>query len=142
MKKTFGQHFLFDPSILGRIIKCSNLTSEDTVVEIGAGLGTLTKLLSENAGRVISIEIDKRLIERLEAKVSGRENIEIVRGDAMKYPYNKIEGKFRVIANIPYYITTPLIFNLLSFKDKVKSMTLLNGRVRAVSVSASLCCSN
>ncbi|NOZ70161.1 MAG: ribosomal RNA small subunit methyltransferase A [Deferribacteres bacterium] len=125
MKRPLGQHFLFDPNILGRIIDSSGITPEDTVVEIGPGLGTLTRFLSERAGRVIAIEIDRRLIERLRENLAARENVEIITADALSFPYETIEGTFRVVANIPYNITTPLIFRLLQYREKIPSMTLL-----------------
>ncbi|GBD96244.1 ribosomal RNA small subunit methyltransferase A [bacterium BMS3Abin06] len=125
MKRPFGQHFLFDPNILGKILDCSSVTLDDTVVEIGPGLGRLTKLLSERAKNVIAIEFDKKLITRLRENLSTKTNVEVVRADALKFPYDTIKGRFRVVANIPYYITTPLIFKLLEFREKIPSMTLL-----------------
>lgn len=125
MKKRFGQHFLFDPNILRKIIAGSNITPHDTVVEIGPGIGTLTKLLSEQAKQVIAIEIDKKLIGRLRANLSEKTNVKIVTADALKYPFHKIHDNFKVVANIPYYITTPLIFRLLDFRKKIPDMTLL-----------------
>ncbi len=125
MKKPFGQHFLFDPNILGKIIDSSGITSKDTVVEIGPGLGTLTKFLSERAGRVIAIEIDKRLIERLKENLSARKNVEVITADALSFPYDTIKGSFRVVANLPYNISTPLIFRLLKYREKISAMTLL-----------------
>ncbi len=125
MRRPFGQHFLFDPNILAKIIDSSGITSRDTVVEIGPGLGSLTRLLSERAGRVIAIEIDKRLIERLKENLPASENVEIITADAVTFPYDTIEGRFRVVANIPYNITSPLIFRLLQYREKIPSMTLL-----------------
>lgn len=125
MKKTFGQHFLFDGNILRKIVDCSNISPEDTVVEIGPGLGTLTRFLSERAKRVIAIEVDRRLIVRLKEALSARTNVELVNADALKFPYETIKGRFKVIANIPYYITTPLLFRLLEFREKIPTMTLL-----------------
>ncbi len=125
MKRPFGQHFLFDTNILGRIIDSSGITPVDTVVEIGPGLGSLTVLLAERAGRVIAIEIDKRLTERLEEELSARENVEIITADALSFPYETIGDRFRVVANIPYNITTPLIFRLLQYRGEIPSMTLL-----------------
>jgi len=125
MIKSLGQHFIFDTNMLKKIISCSDITPADTVVEIGAGLGTLTKLLAKSSRRVITIEYDKKLISVLEKNLLSLKNIEIVNADALKFPFETIEGKFKVCANIPYYISTPLLFRLLEYKDNVLSMTLL-----------------
>lgn len=125
MKRPLGQHFLFDPNILKKIIDSADVTPDDTVVEIGPGLGTLTKLLSERVKNVIAIEFDRKLISRLKDNLSAKENVEVITADALKFPYDSIDGSFKVIANIPYYITTPIIFKLLEFRAKIPSMTLL-----------------
>lgn len=137
MKRPFGQHFLFDPNILKKIIKCSGVTPEDTVVEIGPGLGTLTRFLSLYSKKVIAIELDKRLIEKLKGILSESSNVQIIQADALKFPYDTIEGNFKVVANIPYYITTPLLFRLLEFKDKIPGMTLLMQKEVAKRIAAS-----
>ncbi len=125
MKRPFGQNFLFDKNILNKIVTCSGVTGKDTVVEIGPGLGTLTKVLARKSKKVIAIEFDKKLIGQLTENVSDLKNVEIVNMDALKFPYENIRGTFSVVANIPYNITTPLIFNLLDYKSKLTSMTLL-----------------
>lgn len=125
MRKPFGQHFLFDPRILKKIIDCGQVTSDDTVIEIGPGHGIMTKLLAERVKKVIAIEIDKRLTEKLNELLSINKNVEVIIADALKFPYGTIKGKFKVVANIPYYITTPLLFRLLEFREKIISMTLL-----------------
>jgi len=137
MKRPFGQHFLFDPNILKKIIACSGITRNDTVVEIGPGLGTLTKFLSLYAKRVIAIEIDKKLMGKLREILSMHNNVEIIEADALKYPFNDIEGNFKVVANIPYNITTPLLFRLLEFSEKITSMTLLMQKEVAKRITAS-----
>jgi 16S rRNA (adenine1518-N6/adenine1519-N6)-dimethyltransferase len=137
VRKPFGQHFLFDPNILKKIIACGGVTKEDTVVEIGPGLGTLTGFLSVYAKKVIAIEIDKRLIEKLEGILSSCSNVEIIQADALKFPYDTIEGNFKVVANIPYYITTPLFFRLLEFREKITGMTLLMQKEVAKRIAAS-----
>jgi len=137
MRKSFGQHFLFDHNILKKIVNCSHVTSDDTVVEIGPGLGTLTKFLAEHAKKVISIEFDKKLISGLKDNLIETENVEIVTADALKFPYETIMGKFKVVANIPYYITTPLIFRLLEFRERIPSMTLLMQKEVAKRIVAS-----
>lgn len=122
-KKHLGQNFLFDPSILQKIISVSGITTDDTVVEIGPGHGRLTKMLSEAANKVIAIELDEDLHKRLADELSGFDNIELVHGDALKYPYGRLK-EFKVVANIPYYITTPIIFKLFEHRNHLKSITI------------------
>lgn len=122
-KKHLGQNFLFDPSILQKIISVAGITPDDTVVEIGPGHGRLTKMLSEAANKVIAIELDKGLHERLTDELSGSDNIELVHGDALKYPYGSLKD-FKVVANIPYYITTQIIFKLFEHRSHLKSITI------------------
>lgn len=100
----------------------SGLKEGDTVVEIGPGHGRLTRLLSKKAGKVIAIELDPFFVKRLRDELSSFKNIEIVEMDALRFPYNNL-SPFRVISNIPYYITTPLIFKLLEARNLL-SMTL------------------
>jgi 16S rRNA (adenine1518-N6/adenine1519-N6)-dimethyltransferase len=122
-KKHLGQHFLIDPFINERIINSAQLMPEDLVVEIGPGPGKLTQKLCERARKVIAIELDNRLYARLTAELAGYENIELIHGDALKYPFETLP-EFIVVANIPYYITTPIIFRLIAAKKSLKSMTL------------------
>jgi 16S rRNA (adenine1518-N6/adenine1519-N6)-dimethyltransferase len=123
--RPLGQHFLFDKNILRKIVKSSGVTGEDTVVEIGAGIGTLTEFLSGCAKRVIAIEVDKGLVGRLKERLSEKENVEIINADALRYPYDEIKGDFKVVSNIPYNITTPLLFKLLEYRRRIITMTLL-----------------
>jgi|WetSurMetagenome_2_1015567.scaffolds.fasta_scaffold00105_14 16S rRNA (adenine1518-N6/adenine1519-N6)-dimethyltransferase len=122
-RKSLGQNFLFDPSILEKIVGASGISADDTVVEIGPGPGRLTRLLAKAARRVVAIELDSRLYENLKDEMAGLENVELVCGDALKYNYETI-GPFRVVSNIPYYITTPLIFKLIEARSSLISMTL------------------
>jgi 16S rRNA (adenine1518-N6/adenine1519-N6)-dimethyltransferase len=122
-KRRLGQVFLYDPSILRRIIQTAQLSKEDLVVEIGPGLGRLTKMLAERAKNVIAIELDEKLLEELRVQLADYKNIELIFGDALKYPYENLP-EFKVVANIPYYITTPVIFRLLDARRNLKSMTL------------------
>ncbi|NCO68324.1 MAG: 16S rRNA (adenine(1518)-N(6)/adenine(1519)-N(6))-dimethyltransferase [Nitrospirae bacterium CG_4_10_14_0_8_um_filter_41_23] len=122
MKKHLGQHFLHDPSILRRIVQVAHLSTEDLVVEIGPGPGNLTKMLAETVRKVIAIELDEKLFGKLESVMAEYENVELIHGDALKYSYENLP-EFKVVANIPYYITTPIIFRLLEIKN-LKSMTL------------------
>ncbi|GAB4541392.1 MAG: 16S rRNA (adenine(1518)-N(6)/adenine(1519)-N(6)) -dimethyltransferase RsmA [Thermodesulfovibrionia bacterium] len=137
MKRPLGQHFLFDTNILKKIIRVSLLNPHDTVVEIGPGLGTLTRIISEHAKRVIAIEIDKRLTKRLKEGLLDRDNVEIINADALRFPYDTIKERFKVVSNIPYNITTPLLFKLLEHRDRIISMTLLLQRELAERIVAS-----
>jgi 16S rRNA (adenine1518-N6/adenine1519-N6)-dimethyltransferase len=122
-RKSLGQNFLFDPSILEKIVDAAGISAGDTVLEIGPGPGKLTRLLARTARRVVAIELDGRLYENLKDEMAGLENVELICGDALKYDYAGI-GQFRVVANIPYYITTPLIFKLIDARPNLVSMTL------------------
>jgi len=122
-KKHLGQNFLYDPSILSRITSAADLSREDTVVEIGPGPGRMTRLLAERAKRLIAIELDRGLYERLKGDFIAYRNVEIIQGDVLQFPFETLEI-FKVVANIPYYITTPIIFRLLEYKENLISMTL------------------
>ena len=119
--RRLGQHFLFDTSILRRIVESACISPADLVVEIGPGPGTLTALLSEAARKVIAIELDADLCGRLKNHLPA--NVELIHGDALRYLYEKLDP-FLVVANIPYYITTPLIFRLMDSRENLRSMTL------------------
>lgn len=122
-RRRLGQHFLFDPSILGRIVDAAGLSKEDTAVEIGPGPGALTRLLAERVKKVIAIELDEELFRRLRIELAGYMNVELIEGDALKFPFHTL-GRFKVVSNIPYYITTPIIFTLLDAGRNLETMTL------------------
>lgn len=122
-RKHLGQHFLFDPIMNERIIRAAQLVPEDLVVEIGPGPGKLTRMLCERVQKVVAIELDERLYVRLEEEFAGYSNLNLIHGDALEYPYEDLP-EFTVVANIPYYITTPIIFRLLAARKHLKSMTL------------------
>ncbi|MBI5181529.1 MAG: 16S rRNA (adenine(1518)-N(6)/adenine(1519)-N(6))-dimethyltransferase RsmA [Nitrospirae bacterium] len=124
-KKSLGQHFLTDKNIAKDIVDAANISKDDIVVEIGPGNGILTALLAEKAKKVIAIEIDERLIDKLREEFGSFNNIEIIAKDALKFSFKEIKERFKVAANLPYYITTPIIFHLLQFKDRIISMTLM-----------------
>jgi 16S rRNA (adenine1518-N6/adenine1519-N6)-dimethyltransferase len=121
-KKSLSQNFLFDPGILKRIVDASGAGPEDTVVEVGPGPGTLTKILLSKVKEVVAIEADKRFYEKLREELSEYENVKLFHADALKFDYSGLP-KFKAVANIPYHITTPLLFKLLSQKN-LTSMTL------------------
>ncbi len=117
-----GQHFLRNREILKKIVTLSEIRLSDRVVEIGAGMGDLTEILINNAKEVIAIEIDPDLYKILKERFCGRENIKLINQDALKFAYEEL-GEFKVVSNIPYYITKPIIFKLIETSN-LKSMTL------------------
>ena len=131
-KKSLGQNFLKDADVLGRIIKAANLSQEDTVIEIGPGQGALTELLAGACKKVIAIELDDRLIDPLHTKFVGDKNVEIIHEDILKINLPKLieenglmdEG-YKVVANIPYYITAPIIRLFLETKFPPKETMLM-----------------
>jgi len=122
-RKHLGQNFLFDPSILLDIIRSANLSDTDTVLEIGPGPGSLTRLLAERVKKVIAVELDHYLYNNLTEELKDCNNVDLVLGDALKFPLERLD-RFKVVANIPYYITTPIIFRLIETAQKLESMTL------------------
>ena len=127
--KKFGQNFITDKNFLLSVVDCAGITREDEVLEIGAGAGTLTKVLSEKAKKVVSFEIDENLKGVLKENLQGYDNIKLVFADALKTPIFEIEkhlcNKYKLVANLPYYITTPLIFKFLEETDKIESLTIM-----------------
>lgn len=130
-KKNFGQNFLIDSNILENIIQAAQVTKEDFILEIGPGIGSLTQCLAENAKEVAAVEIDRNLIPILHETLKDYDNIEIIHTDILKLDLNKlIEEKngakaIKIVANLPYYITTPIIMELLEKKHNVKSITVM-----------------
>jgi 16S rRNA (adenine1518-N6/adenine1519-N6)-dimethyltransferase len=124
-RKRLGQHFLFDTNILQRIVSAADVCPDDTVIEIGPGLGTLTRQLAARAGKVIAIEIDPELVNQVKRSFTSTPNVEIVHEDALKFDYQSVGSAFKVVSNIPYSITTPLVFRLLECQPALQSMTLL-----------------
>lgn len=128
--KKYGQHFLTDPSILGAIVDTLAPEPRDTVVEIGPGRGSLTDILAERAGRVVAIEIDKLLAEQLRKRYASRPSVEIVEADVLETDLNAVAGNdFLLIGNVPYYITTPIIFNALEPPIPRRSVFLVQREV-------------
>ena len=130
-QKKFGQNFLIDTNVLERIIEESHITSEDCVLEIGPGIGTMTQYLAENAAKVIAVEIDKALIPILADTLSHYDNVRIINDDILKVDINKIcqeenGGRpIKVVANLPYYITTPIIMGLFESHVPLESITIM-----------------
>lgn len=128
-KKKYGQNFLSDTNLLKAIVADSSLMQSDEVLEIGAGAGALTKIIAKNCQKLISYEIDEELKPVLENNLSEFNNIKLIFSDIMKINIKDIEkdfsGKYKIIANLPYYITTPIIFKFLEETDRVESLTIM-----------------
>ena len=130
-QKKFGQNFLIDTHVLDKIIDESGITKDDCVLEIGPGIGTMTQYLCENAREVIAVEIDKALIPILEDTLSEYDNVTVINDDILKVDVQKIVdekngGKpIKVVTNLPYYITTPIIMGLFESHLPLKSITIM-----------------
>lgn len=130
-QKRFGQNFLIDSHILEKIMEGAEVTEEDCVLEIGPGIGTMTQYLAEHAREVIAVEIDKALIPVLEDTLSAYDNVTVINEDILKVDIAKIvkehnQGKpVKVVANLPYYITTPIIMGLFESHVPLKSITVM-----------------
>ncbi len=130
-QKKFGQNFLIDTHVLDKIISAAHITKEDMVLEIGPGIGTMTQYLAEVAGKVIAVEIDKNLIPILSDTLSEYQNVRIINEDVLKLDLRKLAdeengGKaIKVVANLPYYITTPIIMGLFENHVPVESITVM-----------------
>ncbi|MBQ8665502.1 MAG: 16S rRNA (adenine(1518)-N(6)/adenine(1519)-N(6))-dimethyltransferase RsmA [Lachnospiraceae bacterium] len=130
-QKRFGQNFLIDEHVLDKIVDAALIGEEDGVIEIGPGIGTMTQRLCEAASKVVAIEIDKELIPILSETMSGYDNVKIINADVMKTDLDKlIRDEFsgmsvKVVANLPYYITTPIVMSLLENHLPVESITIM-----------------
>lgn len=130
-QKKFGQNFLIDTHVLDKIIRAANITKDDMVIEIGPGIGTMTQYLAEAAGKVIAVEIDKNLIPILEETLGDYDNVRVINEDVLKVDLKKIAdeengGKpVKVVANLPYYITTPIIMGLFENEVPLESITVM-----------------
>ena len=130
-QKKFGQNFLIDTHVLDKIIASAEVGKDDCVLEIGPGIGTMTQYLAENAREVVAVEIDKALIPILEDTLSEYDNVTVINEDILKVDINKIvEEKnngqpIKVVANLPYYITTPIIMGLFESHVPLKSITIM-----------------
>ena len=130
-QKKFGQNFLIDTHVLDKIIRSAGITKDDFVLEIGPGIGTMTQYLCENAREVVAVEIDKNLIPILEDTLSEYDNVSVMNEDILKVDLNKLAqekngGKpIKVVANLPYYITTPIIMGLFESHVPVASITVM-----------------
>ena len=129
--KSLGQNFLINDEVIEKIVESANISNEDLIIEIGPGLGTLTKRLLEKAKKVIAIELDKRMISILQERFSLYDNFKLINDDILKVNLNEIIQnekdikEVKIVANLPYYITTPIIMKLLEDKLTLKSITVM-----------------
>lgn len=127
-KKGLGQNFLIDDSALDDIIDGAEVNEEDFIIEIGPGFGTLTRALLKRAKRVCAIELDEKLFPILEEELKEYDNFELIHNDALKVDFNELIGdekSVKLVANLPYYLTTPIIVNLLTGGYNFKSLTIM-----------------
>lgn len=131
IQKKFGQNFLIDNHVLEKIVRASDITKEDFVLEIGPGIGTLTQYLCESAGKVVAVEIDRKLIPILDETLSDYDNVTVLNEDILKLDIAALvkernEGKpIKVVANLPYYITTPIIMDLFEKHIPLLNITIM-----------------
>jgi 16S rRNA (adenine1518-N6/adenine1519-N6)-dimethyltransferase len=131
-RKRFGQNFLTDPRVLDKIIAAADVTKDDFVLEIGPGLGTLTRALCDHAGHVLAVELDYDLADIIEQElIPAYDNLELITGDILKQDITQISKEknaghpIKVVANLPYYITTPILMELLETKAPIESITVM-----------------
>lgn len=130
-QKKFGQNFLIDTHVLDKIIRAADIGKDDMVLEIGPGIGTMTQYLAEAAGKVIAVEIDRNLIPILADTLDGYDNVRVINEDVLKLDIRRLvreenEGRpIKVVANLPYYITTPIIMRLFEEHIPVVSITVM-----------------
>jgi 16S rRNA (adenine1518-N6/adenine1519-N6)-dimethyltransferase len=139
-KKRLGQHFLINEEVLKCITSAAELTPEDVIVEVGPGLGILTRRLAERVARVISVELDSRLVSMLRRSLSTYSNVSIIQGDILKIlPSQLLEGpgqNYKVVANLPYYITSPVLRHFLEATFKPSLMVVMVQKEVAEAIAA------
>jgi 16S rRNA (adenine1518-N6/adenine1519-N6)-dimethyltransferase len=126
-RKRLGQSFLEDMNIIRRIVTLAEPAGNETVVEIGAGLGFMTEELAKKAGRVIALEVDPRLVAVLRERFIGQDHVEVLQTDVLKYDFSSACSgeRIKVVGNIPYHISSPILFRLLDFRRSISSMLLM-----------------
>ena len=130
-QKKYGQNFLIDTHVLEKIIEASKITKDDFVLEIGPGIGTMTQYLAESAKQVVAVEIDTNLIPILSETLAGYDNVTVINQDILKVDIKKLAEEYnggrpiKVVANLPYYITTPIIMGLFENHVPIKSITVM-----------------
>lgn len=127
--KKLGQSFVIDINVINRISDAADISGDDIVVEIGAGIGVMTESIAQKAKKVIAVEIDRNLVLVLQDKLGGYDNVEIHSGDILKFDFNSVaethNSKLKIIGNVPYNISSPLIFRLISFRPVISDFLLM-----------------
>jgi 16S rRNA (adenine1518-N6/adenine1519-N6)-dimethyltransferase len=121
-RKRFGQHFLTDPGVIDAIVRAINADREDIVVEIGPGQGAITEPLARVAGHLHVVELDRDLAAKLRTRYAARDNVTVHEADALKFDFGALGNRLRIVGNLPYNISTPLLFRLLDFRECILDM--------------------
>ncbi len=121
-RKRFGQHFLTDPGVVDAILRAVNATKDDVVVEIGPGQGAITTALAASAGHLHAVELDRDLVARLRRQYDDNPDVTIHQADALSFDFSTLGDQLRIVGNLPYNISTPLLFHLLNFRDRILDM--------------------
>ena len=124
-RKRLGQHFLIDPNLIRKIVCLADIQPSDSVCEIGPGGGALTGLLSQAAKQVLALEVDPRMVEFLRTELADYPHLDVQEQDALKYPFNQLPPSTVVVANLPYNISTPIMFRLLESQQHISRMVLM-----------------
>jgi 16S rRNA (adenine1518-N6/adenine1519-N6)-dimethyltransferase len=121
-RKRFGQHFLADPGVVDAILRAVSATKDDIVVEIGPGQGAITTALAASAGHLHAVELDRDLVRRLRHQYDGNPTVTIHEADALAFDFSTLGDRLRIVGNLPYNISTPLLFHLLKYRDQIIDM--------------------
>lgn len=125
LKKGLGQHFLVDPGVLHEIVGLAAIRGDETVLEVGPGLGNLTFALAAEAQRVVALEKDQRFCDLLRDRLASYPNVELIQADALFFDYSSLGSGWKVVSNLPYSISTPLLFQFLKHREKITEMVLM-----------------
>ena len=121
-RKRFGQHFLTDPGVINAVLHAVHATSDDVIVEIGPGQGAITEALAATAGQLHAVELDRDLVARLRRRYESVPTVTIHSADALAFDFSSLGDRLRIVGNLPYNISTPLLFHLLNFRDRILDM--------------------